>query len=70
LLLTFGSGLAIVGALSLGSTFWLGGPNPSLWFIADADGGTISGWTLTLLFAGVLTLGIGLLMAARTRSPD
>lgn len=68
-LLVVGGVLAILGALGLGATLWLGGPDPSLWFIipGGGEGKGISGWTLTLGLASALAIGTCLLVVGRRR---
>jgi hypothetical protein len=53
-LLVVGGMLLALGALGLGSTLWLGGPDPSLWFIISGSGRDISGWTITVAFVSAL----------------
>lgn len=67
-LLVVGGMLAALGTAGLGSTLWLGGPDPSLWFIISGSGGhQISGWTITLAFASALAAGTGLMLVGRRR---
>ena len=67
-LLVVGGMLVALGALGLGSTLWLGGPDPSLWFIVSASGRhEIAGWTITLAFACVLAAGSCLMVIGQRR---
>jgi len=68
-LIVVGGILAVLGAAGLGFTLWLGGPDPSLWFIISASGGhEIAGWTITLAFASAPVTGTGLMVLGRRRS--
>ena len=67
-LLVMGGMLLALGALGLGSTLWLGGPDPSLWFIVSGGGGQeISAWMITLAFVSALAAGTCLMMVGRRR---
>lgn len=70
-LIIVGGGLAAIAALGLVSILWLGGPDPSLWFIITAGGAgkTISGWTVTLTLVCALAAGTSLLAIGRRRRP-
>lgn len=60
--------LAALGAAGLGSTLWLGGPDPSLWFVVSGTGGhEIGGWAITFAFASTLAAGACLLVVGRRR---
>ena len=68
-LLVVGGVLLVLGALGLGSTLWLGGPDPSLWFIISGSGGQeSSGWTITLAFVSALAAGACLVVIGQRRS--
>lgn len=67
-LLVVGGMLIALGALGLGSTLWLGGADPSLWFIISGSGGQeISGWTITLAFVSALAAGTCLVVIGHRR---
>jgi hypothetical protein len=66
-LAVLGAGLVALAALGLGLSLWLGGLDPSQWFIitAGGKGREISGWTITAVLGSVLVAGLLLLVLAR-----